>query len=204
MSIFNRYATELNDIATSVFRDYTEAKQTLEEAKHNKEMTNPYDRIAMVKAIMAVEEAEASFKNAKANLENGGKRLEKVREDLSNAISEEYTSKPESVDSKAIELLKSGTMTGKDYEWMYNRAYEADNHTMVKIIGHYAENDERCNEQSKVGESLRKIIHGAKNDNGHEYLEAFDTLCGVYKRTANNPLMIEVWDGLTAELVEEF
>lgn len=204
MSKYNRFATELNSIATKAFYEYTEAKQTLEDAKQVMETTDPSNRIAVATAETALDEAKKAFNTAKSNLEAGQKTIQEVRKDLKKAVEKDYLSKAELIDTKAVELLRSGVMSPKDYEAMFDKAYDEQNHTMVRIIAHYAENDERLNEATEEGELLRQIVHASKNNNGHEYIEAFDSLCGVYERTVSNPLMIESWNDLTADLIEEF
>ena len=214
MSEFNRFAVALNESAKKAFSAYQEAEKAYQEACKQADgfpaFVSPQDtRKAYLKAKAYKERSEAqeALKYAQEALRSN-REIGLIRMELEKEIDRTYAVKPEAIDSNAVSLLESGIMRTNDYVQMAERFEAEGNHTMIRYMAKYAE-DMAEKLSKRDGESdetraLRAIGIEARNLDGAEYLQAFDTLKNVYERSANNPAMIDCWDDLTAEAIEEF
>lgn len=219
MSKFNDYARRLDTLARENFQKYINAKEEYENAcdklaqypQHYGNVDHEYER-KRVRAIADHADAKAAFDVVKNEYADTVREVKKIRAELVNAIEADYIVDPEQLDNATVELLKSSVLKPADYERFMNDALENENHAMVRMIAKYAEDASKAlensgMEQSKYFESrerLNNVVNACKTDDGREYLEAFDFLADVYKRSVNNPAMIPFWDQLTTHAVEGF
>ena len=80
---------------------------------------------------------------------------------------------------------------------------------MVRLIGKYAQDAadvqaEKYGQNDDTARTLRLVSHESRKNSSSEYLKAFDYVADVYNRAVNNPGMIDHWEQLTAETVENF
>lgn len=217
MSKFNDYARRLDTLARENFQKYTNAKEAYEDACDKLDqypqrfgyVSEEYER-KRLRAIADHADAKAAFDVVKNEYADTVREVEKIRAELVNAIEADYIVDPAQLDNNTLELMKSGVLKPADYERFMNDAIENENHAMVRMIAKYAEEASKALETSGVDqktyyegrERLNNVVNACKTDDGREYLEAFDFLADVYKRSVNNPAMIPFWDQLTTHAVE--
>lgn len=216
MSNFNHFAKRANDICKAAFAEYQTLAENTTRCKANLDRY-PFRSVAdaeylanQAKARAAHLEAEAAYKAfTSAGFDKVKKQLAELKSELSTAVDRAYAVKPDSVDMATIELLKSGIMTSKDYISLVESAIDAKNYTMARMIGKYAKDksdaiiieDGRFNDEAK---KLTAVYLRAKKETGSEYLEKFDVLSVAFDKTTKNPLMIQAWDSMTENIVENF
>lgn len=105
--------------------------------------------------------------------EDFDRKCAELRKDLEQKLSAHYCAKPEDVDTNALELLKSGSMSVDDFHH-FEKKY-ANNHTMLKLLSGYAKQHAEGMED-KVGRI--RLIDLAKrcSNSGTAELNAFDNL----------------------------
>ncbi len=217
MSRFSKYAQKVDEIAKSAFEEYHRAEKTLKEAEE-KARQYPQQQGAIsaeytAKSAYAQAElikAREAMKAAKRVFESRQSELEEARKELAADIEASYRADPAKLDTAALELMKSGIMNASDYEKLLNEALAAENHTMVKLIGKYAEDaaaavSEKYGQHDDEARILRIVsAESRKNSTGSEYLEAFDAMADLFGRCVRNPRMIDSWEEFTAGIVEAF
>lgn len=215
MSKFNTHARELDRIVKEIFEKFVKADEQLKAAekradelkKHENESAENAAKSARAYADLI--EARASMQAARAEFEAGHKTIREIRKQLESDISEEYAAEPSKISLATIELLKSGVLSSSEYRRIFDAARADGNHTMARIIAKYAEGEvdkaiSRYGENGDVTSGFRQIAFDGNHENGGEYLEAFDSLVNVYNRTERNPALIDNWDELTSETIEQF
>ena len=214
MSKFNHYAQEANRIAKEAFKEYKEAEQAYREAqaKYYKypQRVGFVDHEYAVKSLRAkadFEEAKNNFSQAKRNLASHQREFDELRSQLSEELDTYYAVNPEAVDSKAIELMKSGVLTLNDYKRLMNEAEEAENFTMMRMVSKYAKEageaiSQRYGEGDLTAREFQRLSYVP--DYASKQMEAFDLLKEVYDRSVNNSGMIDHWEELTSNTVENF
>lgn len=210
MSKFNSYAKRIDKIATEAFKKYREAEAAYTEAikKHNStpQIVNgsflPY-AAEQARAQADFLDAKEAWRKAKIDFENQIKEIEAVREELKNEVEQSYTVDPTALDTNTVELLKSGILKSADYMKLMEEAKAAGNHTMTRVIAKYAKEEaDRQTPNTAITRELNAVSYMADSGNGH--LQEFDKLADVFNRTVRNPAMIDHWEELTAETVENF
>ena len=215
MSKYNRHARELDRIAKDIFKKYREAEGQLRTAqigadeanKHATESAENAARAAIKKAVLI--EATENLRIAKSDFERGRKEIKAIRAQLAAEISEDYAAKPEQINIATIELRKSGVLSSGEYRRIFDAARADGNHTMARIIAKFAATEaekavKKNGELDEEASGFRQIVFDGNHENGGEYLEAFDSLVNVYNRAENNAAMIDYWDSLTSETIEQF
>ena len=123
-------------------------------------------------------------------------------------VTDDYSADPKAIDNNTLTLLNAGILKSSDYEKLMKEAQAADNHTMVRLIGKYAGNaaeaEERKNGSNSIKAKELRTISYMGRENGDNVLRSFDSLSEVFRRTADNPAMIDKWDYLTGDTIENF
>ena len=215
MSRFNTHARELDRIVKEIFEKFVKADEQLKAAekradelkKHENESAENAAKSARAYADLI--EARAAMQAARAEFEAGHKTIREIRKQLESDISEEYAAEPSRIDLATIELMKAGVMSSSEYRRIFDAARADGNHTMARIIAKYAATEaekavKKNGELDEEASGFRQIVFDGKHENGGEYLEAFDSLVNVYNRTERNPALIDNWDELTSETIEQF
>lgn len=216
MSKFNQYAKRLNATVKEAFQQYRAAEKAVKKAesrvqdwKNEVIKNDDYERLAQkARANADYEEARANLRVAGAFLRSVRADVAVIREELTAAIESAYCVDPEQIDGKSLELLKSGIMNARDYQNMLRKAQEADNVTMVRLIGKYA-NDMADRADKKQDQNSRAQFNAIaeqcrKGNDGSQYLKTFDSLANAFAKCTENTAMIDKWDSMTGETVENF
>lgn len=216
MSKFNNYAMELDRIVKTSFGIYLKAKKEMEEAA-DYQRKHPDDYRASVEERVAAARAKASYLAAEDNFnrikksfgEDEVKAIQKLREGLALAVDREYMVDPTQIDSNTLELLKSGIMTATEYKRLADDAEKNNNHTMSRLIGKYAQDAadrtaKEYGESDKETVALRNVANQSRINTGRGMLDVFDSMSRAYERCATNPALMEKWDDLFSDIIEEF
>lgn len=216
MGKFSDYGKKVSKLAKEAFGDYQKAEADLKKAeadlrKAEKEAKGwRVDEETTRNHILARarhEEAKRGLKAAKNMLEHRKADIAALRGKLEEDVANFYSAKPSAVDIKTLELLKSGILAPSEYARLSRQARAAENYTMARMIGNYAEKalDGVCKEygnSSPQAQEMRLAVVGAHQDGADNALEAFDMLAKTYNMSINNPAMMDEWDGLTGPVVE--
>lgn len=215
MSKFNSYAKKLDEQAREAFRAYREAEKAYKDAeKKAKEYppqrgADPDYTVKSTRAQADLVEAKEAYSQATRAFKNSTKQFDGMRKDLAADLNDAYSVDPTALDSATLELLKSGIMTGSEYEKLLNQAKAANNPTMARMIGKYAGDaaEARSNthgENDSEAIAMKIIADDSRKFTGGDRLEAFDNMISLYRRCTNNPAMIDYWGEFTADTVENF
>lgn len=105
--------------------------------------------------------------------EDFDRKCAELRKDLEQKLSAHYCAKPEDVDTNALELLKSGSMSVDDFHH-FEKKY-ANNHTMLKLLSGYAKQHAEGMDD-KVGRLRLSELAKRCSNSGTAELNAFDNL----------------------------
>lgn len=216
MSKFNQYAKRLDTTVKEAFADYRKAEKAVKKAadrmsEWNNEVikNNDYERLAQkARAAADYEEARVNLRVSEVYLRSVREDIRMIRDELTAAVDSAYCVDPKKIDGNSLELLKSGIMNARDYQNMLRKAQEADNVTMVRLIGKYA-NDMADRADKKHDQNSRAQFNAIaeqcrKGNDGSQYLKTFDSLANAFAKCTENTAMIDKWDSMTGETVENF
>ena len=216
MSNFKHYATKLDEIATSAFKEYNDVKERYDKAEQFYKQ-NP-ERAGIVQADYAATSARAKadflqaqdeMNAAKIKLQNRKGEIDALRKELASAMSDHYSADPDAIDSKTMELLKSNTLQPNEYVGLINKAQSDKNYTMARVIAKYAQDAAKheADNNGRNTEAYKMLLYAAdagnKNDSG-ERMAAFDLMATLYDKCVNNPPLMSEWQNLTANAKETF
>lgn len=215
MSRFNTHARELDRIVKEIFEKFVKADEQLKAAEKRadelkkRENESAENAAKSARAYADLIEARENMRAASDEFEAGRKSIKAIRDRLVAEISEEYAAKPEQINLATIELMKAGVMSSSEYRRIFDAARADGNSTMARIIAKYAAGEaekaaKKNGELDEEASGFRQIAFDGNHENGGEYLEAFDSLVNVYNRTERNPALIDNWDELTSETIEQF
>lgn len=204
MSDFMKYFREFDSMAKENFEAYKKAEKKLNKAKEQADLyrkgsgynaeTKAKEYRAQADLAEAQQEYEVALKAFKATTGN----TKAIRERLEAALEEEYSVRPDKVDAVALELMKSGIMESADYRHLLEAAKKDGNHTMMRLIGKYANDasDARTKTHGATdpeATKLRILAIEGNTANGKEYLDSFDSMNNIYTRCTENTAMIDHW-----------
>ncbi len=216
MSKFNHYAKELDQTVKASFEVYRKAKRDLEDAieyqrKHPDDpYASPEEKVAAARARASYLVAEDNFKKTQKSFgEEGARAIGKLREGLALAIDHEFAVDPAQIDHNAMELLKSGIMSAGEYKKLADDAESRNNYTMSRMIGKYAQDaadriSKEYGESDREATILRNVANQSRRNTGRGMLDVFDSMSRAYNRCTNNPALMEKWDDLFSDIVEDF
>lgn len=221
MSKFNHYAKKLDSIAKQAFEDYHGAKLALKSAEkavsdtpeYHVGMSSKYNTPSYQMKVLKAQEdlitAKENFRKEQRKLEEHLREFAQMRMELEQEIEREYAMNPADLDGNTMELLKSGILKPSDYAILMDKATDAENFTMMRMIAKYAkdaeaENSKRNGANDAGSVLLRRIMNDSLYSDGSNYLEAFDTMTDIYSRATRNDALMDYWEGFTAETVESF
>lgn len=219
MSKFNSYAKKADQIAKAAFEEYRKAEKALTDAQAALDKTPEYklgmsselhtyqyqaERAAKQDALM---KAKENFTRAKSQYEKHLDEIKALRNDLEADVNSFYAADPAALDNNTLELLKSGILKNSDYQKLMDKAESEANYTMIRMIAKYAgeaaeAEAKRSSDHDPKAMELRAISYKARQCDGKDTLDAFDVMTDVYSRSINNPAMIDQWDRLTGDIVE--
>lgn len=216
MSKFNTYARRLDNIARETFADFRAVEATYRAAEKNRRAIPQKEGIVSAEYVAKSArvhadfiEAEAAYRKGKRTLEERMDELQSIRGELAQAVENEFSADPTKLDMATLELLKSGIMSEDEIVRLAHSAMNENNATMARLIGKYAK--ERADAMKSdsgrdepAAQSLRVVAAECQQYNGSAWLDAFDYLTDVYRRTVRTPSLIDRWDEMTAQTIENF
>ena len=129
-------------------------------------------------------------------------KIADMRAELEKAVNDRYAVRPADLDHDVLTLLNSGILSPTEYSRLFDAA---DNPTMKRIIAHAAgEAAEKLKDDKEGSRVLRNVAAAGTHYNGSEYINAFDGLSDVLRRTVRNPRMAKAYDGLAAPYLNIF
>lgn len=220
MSKFSHYAVKADAVARDTLGQIKAAADALEAAEQRKRETRiPNSSRADAERLAQAARAEADLQAARLAYDKARRelpytarnRMAAIRKELSAALNGEYSADPTKLDTRTVELLKSGILRSGEYVRLMNDARSAGNTVMSRVIGRYAatateEAAEKYGFADQRAMELRAIAVDSDNDvdmvSGK--LEAFDVITEAFETTVNNTAMIDSWEQLTSPIIENF
>ncbi len=211
MSQFNKFVQQVNDVAQGAFEEIQKAEAAYKDAESKRNAT-PYKKGLGIEYEAKAARAEANYREAKAAYDTLRRNMPdqkhaevvQIRRELEKAVNDFYAADPKAIDSNTMELLKSGILKPAEYARLMDAADQADNATMVRIIGQYAENASENAKDEDTKRALRSIGYKGRNVSGKPYMDSFDVMADTLQRCLRNTSMIRLWDELTGDLRNRF
>lgn len=152
MSKYNKYARKLDEAFRAAREEYSKAWDNLKAAEqrldlaqrgmHDREEYRGDNEARLLNAQLNLNRAKHDFelvsRNGSGQVRPWDKYEQTVKEltkELTEEVNKDYVLDPDQIDRNAIELLKSGVMTGNDYTSMAEKF--SDNMTMKRLIKPY-------------------------------------------------------------------
>lgn len=214
MSRFNEYARKADAYAKAVFEEYAEAESKLKAAESKR---NAFPRKNGLGYEYDAKSArfEAEYQEAKAEYEKLRREMrdykadgfKPIRKELEKAISDAFAANPEHLDAATLELLKSGIMSADEYNRLMSKATADNNPTMVRVIAKYAKDradQADADRNTDTARAFRAVAYNGNSVNGNAYLETFDAMTSCFSRCMKNTALMNHWDELCSEIVENF
>ena len=156
--------------------------------------------------------AQANFYSARDELQATQRRMndrlhdvKKLRSELAAAVESAFCADPKAVDPATMTLLQSGILTVNEYSRLMDDAKSAGNFTMVRLIGKASADAAKTKgENDPAAGELRALAHRSRENPGDSILGNFDALADAFTRSTKNPGLIDHWNDLCSETVENF
>lgn len=234
MTVFNKFAKELDESVKAYFRKYRAAEKKLKDIDAEieevtadiREFQRTGNRAAEMKArarlaSLQVEREAAVESFRKVQKENGAALvyLGEIRDRLESDANKRFVFDPEKIDQGFMQLANSGVMKAADYEALYEKYEREQNSTMLRLVGDVAgtlAETEYNNGNSKLSKEYDRIAERAREHSPAGVCKRFDELTSVakyalgdpkapsYNRSIPNPYFMDRWDELCGETIEEF
>lgn len=209
MSKFNQYAKMVDQIVKKAADEFKAAKAAVSDAERIAEAANARRNLTAdtkVEAAVAdakLQNARDNFRNVKYNMTKVADSVAGVRKDFIAAVDEEFAAKPADIDLQAMELLRSGILSERDYIQLLN---SAPNGTMRKIIASYFDKWVDGNGMIEMvkANKLKRYIAVQMQDDRQKYIEAFDYLADAANRASRNAALFDKWEEIAGNLIETF
>ena len=221
MSKYNRFAKDLDaafktsrDAYAKAYSQYAQAERAAKDAQRRAPDDTNYS-YALRKAETEVERVEKKelFEEVRKNVWSvfNSKRAE-LRAELEKAIAADCITDPASLDTNAVYLLDSGTMTAADYA-AFAEKYDG-NSTMLKLVAARAHAAAESAEP-KERAALNQVYSDCKDGNS-AIMRLWDDISHVANRCSgqryegcnDSPAVIvemgEKWEELSANVIENF
>ena len=234
MTVFNKFAKELDESVKAYFRKYRAAEKKLKDIDEEieevtadiREFQRTKNRVAEMKArarlaSLQVEREAAAESFRKVQKENGAAlvQLGEIRDRLESDANKKFALDPENIDQRFMQLANSGLMKPADYEALYEKYENDQNVTMMRLVGNAAgtlAEAESNNGNRKTAAEYNRIAVKANENTPAGVCKRFDELTSVakyalgdpkapsYNRSIPNPYFMDRWDELCGETIEEF
>lgn len=212
---FKTYAAKLNDVAQATFTELLEAEDAFKKAEAKQKTfsrvpVNDYEAQAKASRARAdFLEAESKLRAVKWNMDSRINEASAIRRELAAAVEDAYSADPEALDTATLELLKSSILKSSEYARLANRAAQAGNVTMLRLIGKYAadaaeETAKQYGTGDHVAKELRAVAYQCNRNTGKDHLEAFDAMIDIFRRCMKNPGLIPSWAEFTDPIINQF
>lgn len=217
MSKFNKYARNLDGIVRKYMADYAEAKKAVDHAESKyKDILYKHDKFNPV-SVAKLAAAEAQYTAAKAEFKAAQDQLihkatldiAEQRKALEYDVKSNYLANPVDVDSNTMTLLESGILKAADYDRLISEAINANNSTMVRLIGDAANKARENMDTGRVDyvserEALAVVYDSSLRHNGGDLLRGFDNMTDTARRVFRSASMHSHWESLTGPWIERF
>ncbi len=215
MSRFNNFVQEVNNIAQASFEQIQKAEAAYKRAESyynaNKRPAHGAWHTDAEKIARAAR-AEADYHEAKNAYDKIARSLPdqtraevaKVRANLEKAVNDFYTADPKAIDASVMELLRSGILKPAEYATLFEKANQADNATMCRLIAKAAADAAANAKDDDVARQYRHTANRGRDVNGQPYMDAFDSLADTLDRSLRRTYLIPKWDEMTANIRENF
>lgn len=165
------------------------------------------------RAALKLHDAEAIFNEVSARVWDNFKATRRtIRAELEQAVRAANIANPDAIDNNALELMKTGVLSPADYSAFMERF--DSNHTMLKLVGHYAAEAAKTTDSRREAAALNAIALDCQSGEG-AVMRAWDSISAIsdscgdgdgYRRKSPGVIvsMSEKWDDLAGEAVENF
>jgi hypothetical protein len=221
MSQFNIYARKLDTAFKEARSEYNTAFRALQEAQQASRDANAWKpgdsaeekQVRTTRAALKLHDAEATFNDVSARVWDNFKATRRtIRAELEQAVRAANIANPDAIDNNALELMKTGVLSPADYSAFMERF--DSNHTMLKLVGHYAAEAAKTTDSRREATALNAIALDCQSGEGAvmrawDGISAISDSCGDgdgYRRKSPGVIvsMSEKWDDLAGEAVENF
>lgn len=166
MSKYNEYAKRLDKVFRDVVREYNDLVLSVDAAQRTVDSyADARDGMGIAKKSAAITMLNATkeevHRNSQKLFEQFYRDVDGLTMELKAAAANEYAVNPTDVDANAMELLKSGIMTGADYAAMVERF--SNNSTMLRLIGKYADEARKTTDDVAERQKFAVAIADARN-----------------------------------------
>lgn len=222
MSRFNSFAVEVDTAIKAYFERYRGAKAKVidlegkvEKAAMDHSLEGQY-RLAKLKVDLSA--AQDAFSAVKRENKEILREINKTRANLEIEADKVFCVDPSKIDDKTMKLLEIGIMTVADFEALAVNAAAVENYTMLRILGHAADeaaegyykgNRTAVQRLSVVSDLADRYTTGA-------VLHSFDEIVSVAKiavgdpdayskeRSEPNEYFFDHWDEVAGAAIEDF
>ena len=213
-----KYGAKVNEMAKKGFSELIEAQHRADRASALCKQYPERNGFVSAEDVAKSSRAKADRDEANAQVLQAQRKLTMdirqqiaaLRESLVDDVQKRYAVDPSMVDPAALELMKSGVMTSRDYAVMMDKALAEGNLTMARLVSRYAADaaDARSNNslsgRDAEAVALMAISSRANGLDGSEIVDAFDAFLFTFDRCVANPGMLSSWDEMTSGMVERF
>lgn len=170
-------------------------------------------KLRTTRAALKLHDAEAIFNEVSARVWDNFKATRRtIRAELEQAVRAANIANPDAIDNNALELMKTGVLSSADYSAFMERF--DSNHTMLKLVGHYAAEAAKTTDSRREAAALNAIALDCQSGEG-AVMRAWDSISAIsdscgdgdgYRRKSPGVIvsMSEKWDDLAGEAVENF
>ena len=220
MSEFNIYARKLDTAFKEARSEYNTAFRALQEAQQASRDANAWKpgdsaeekQIRTTRAALKLHDAEATFDEVMEFVQEVIGMIRTIRAELEQAVRAANIANPDEIDNNALELMKTGVLSPADYSAFMERF--DSNHTMLKLVGHYAAEAAKTTDSRREAAALNAIALDCQSGEG-AVMRAWDSISAIsdscgdgdgYRRKSPGVIvsMSEKWDDLAGEAVENF
>ena len=158
-------------------------------------------------------DAEAAFSETRIRIWTDFKTTRRtIRAELEQAVRAANIANPDAIDNNALELMKTGVLSSADYSAFMERF--DSNHTMLKLVGHYAAEAAKTTDSRREAAALNAIALDCQSGEG-AVMRAWDSISAIsdscgdgdgYRSKSPGVIvsMSEKWDDLAGEAMENF
>lgn len=212
------YGEKANEIAKKGFAELLEAQYNADRAAAKCKLHPEKHGFVSAEDAAKISRAKADRDEANARVEVARKKLTgevreqiaAMREPLVKDVQRRFAADPAKVDPAAMELLKSGIMTSRDFSIMMDTALSEGNVTMARLVSRYAADaaQRRIDDKTIGRDSETVALLGVSSKgvglDGSEIVDAFDSFLYTFDRCCVNTGMLSAWEEMTAGMVARF
>lgn len=222
MGRFNSFAVEVDTAIKKYFERYRTAQKKVADletsVKEAAKDTTPAGQYRLAKLRVDLDAAQDTFSAVKRENKEILREINKTRANLEIEAEKAFCVNPSMIDDKTMKLLEIGIMTVADFESLAANAEAEENFTMLRILGHAADeaaegyykgNRTAVQRLSVVSDLADRYTTGA-------VLHSFDEIVSVAKlavgdpdayskeRSEPNEYFFDHWDEVAGAAIEDF